>query len=89
MDEQSIARALTFLAAKGSSRMGRVRLLLGAMGAMGRCAAHERPSLARMALEKPTSLRERIDRRLLCLAFKSTAQGAVADESQNPSVHNI
>jgi hypothetical protein len=89
VDEQSIARALTFLAAKGSSRMGRVCLLLAALGAMGRCAAHEQPGLARMALEKPASLRQRMDRRLLCLAFKSTAQDAVVDEPQNPSVHKI
>jgi hypothetical protein len=89
VEEQSIARALRFLAAKASSRVGRVRLLLAAMGTKGRCAAHEQPSLARMALEKPTSLGERMDRRLLCLAFKSTTQDAMVNEPQDPSVHKI
>ena len=89
VEEQTIVRALTFLATKGSSRAGRVRLVLAAMGARGRCAAHEQPGLARMALEKPTSLRERMDRRLLCLAFKSTTQDAVVNEPQDPSVHKI
>lgn len=89
VDEQAIARALTFLAATGGTGIGRVRLLLAAMGAKGRCAAHERPRLARMALEKPASLTERVDRRLLCLAFKSTAQDAAVNEPESSSDHKI
>ncbi len=81
LDEQCLTRALAFLGAKGSSRMGRVRLLLAATGTKGRSAVHERSSLARMGLEKPISLREHMDQRLLCLALKSTAQDAVANDS--------
>ncbi len=73
-EEQAIARALTFLAGRGETLLGRMGLLLSALGSMGRSAPDERSMLARMQLEHPTSMRQHLDRRLLCLALKSTAR---------------
>jgi hypothetical protein len=80
-EEQIIARALQYLAARGSNGLGRASLLLGAIGAKGRSVTEEQPILARMGLEKPLSIHDRMDQRLLCLALKSTARKNVTSGS--------
>jgi hypothetical protein len=72
-EEQQLARALAYLASRGNSPVARMKLLLAALGPKGNFSAAEQESLRRMNLERPTSLRDRLDRRLVSLAMKCTA----------------
>jgi hypothetical protein len=73
-EEQRIARSLNYLETRGGTLLGRLILLLAALGTNGRPVAAGRQALERMQLDKPRSIQDRLDRRLLCLALKSTAR---------------
>ena len=83
-EEQLLARALTYLAALGDTRMNRLILLLRALvppgwvqrGRRGTPPGSDqdimlRACISRMALENPGSWREKLERRLLELALVS------------------
>jgi hypothetical protein len=71
-DEQILARALGWLQSRGRSRFGRLALLGAAAGPRGKPHEIDPGPLRRMELERPSTLRERLDRRLVCLAIRST-----------------
>jgi len=83
-EEQRLARALTYLAALGDTRMNRLILLLRALvlpgwlprGRRGAPPGSDqdimlRACISRMGLENPASWREKLERRLLELALVS------------------
>jgi len=78
-EEQRIARSLKYLEAGGGTFMGRAFLLLKAMGARGSPVEAEQLAVERMQLSRARSIQDRLDRRLLCLALKSTARTGVSD----------
>jgi acyl-CoA hydrolase len=68
-EELVLAKALRALGALADSPLGRVRMLVAALAA-GAPDPSLRPYLARMGLEQPTSLPERIQQRLVVSALK-------------------
>jgi len=80
-EEQIVTRALRFLSVRSRTRWARARLLLAAAGTRGRQVPEERPILARMKLEKPKGLRDYLEKRLLCLALKSTEHGKIENDA--------
>jgi hypothetical protein len=75
-EEEVLARALGYLQASNHTLKDRIRLLLAALGPRGSSAADMAPALRRMGLDAPRSLPQRLERRLLRLALRSTAAPA-------------
>lgn len=73
-EEQQLARALSFLAEHGGTRLGRFKLLLSALGGSGKLLHENRHVLARMDLLETHHLKEKLDQRLISLGIKSTAR---------------
>ena len=80
-EEEVLARALGYLQASNRTLKDRIRLLLAALGPRGSGAADMAPALRRMGLDAPGSLPQRLERRLLRLALRSTAQTELEVES--------
>lgn len=72
--ERELAAALAWLQARTARPASRARTLFSAL--LATPGAAELPALARLGLERPRSLRERVLRRLVGLAVKSTAGAA-------------
>jgi hypothetical protein len=70
--ELQITRALGYLQERTASRMGRLLMLLRSLGPAGSKSNAMHPLLERMGLDSATSLTEKLEKRLLCLALKST-----------------
>jgi acyl-CoA hydrolase len=70
--EQRLAEALTYLQVQAGTRTGKLKMLLRSLGKAGSMTVVNRPFLERMELELATSFRQKVEKRLLCLALKST-----------------
>lgn len=70
--EQHLVKALGFLQARTETRSGKLKLLLRSLGKAGSATAETEPLLQRMDLDSATSLRHKLEKRMLCLALKST-----------------
>jgi hypothetical protein len=77
-EEQSLARALTWLGSRGNTVLDRLKLLLRAFGPKGRRSPAEAGELRRMGLEKPASPGEYLDSRLVSMALKFTAANSTS-----------
>jgi acyl-CoA hydrolase len=75
--EVTLARALKFLQAHTHGMRARLRILAAA-AVHGGAGARHAGALQRMGLERPRSLTELVQRRLLVLALEATAPGASA-----------
>lgn len=71
-EELLLAKALKLLKAKTGTPAGKAVTLLGALGTAGR-ASHHRQLLARMELDAPGSLGERLEQWLMVYALEKTA----------------
>jgi len=71
--EQELTRALAHLQQANKTRIGQLKLLVRALAVGANQNDLQRNYMVRMGLENPTSLADRIDRRLLQVAIKSTA----------------
>lgn len=70
--EQQLTRALGYLQVRTETRLGKFRMLLMSLGKSGSSSAAISPFLERMGLDSATSLQQKLEKRLLCLALKST-----------------
>jgi acyl-CoA hydrolase len=70
--EQRLTRALEYLQEQTGTRPGKMKLLLRSLGKAGATTDASRPFLQRMDLDSATSQGQKLERRLLCLALKST-----------------
>ncbi len=73
--EEQIAKALGYLQEHTQSRWSKLLLMLKSLGADGRPSEVFTAHLARMDLESATSVDQKLEKRLLCLALKSTGAG--------------
>jgi hypothetical protein len=71
-EEEEIARALAYLQQHTNGRWNKLRLLLQSLGPRGREHQDMRPCLQRMGFDSSTSWKQNLEKRLLCLALKST-----------------
>jgi acyl-CoA hydrolase len=71
-EETRLAQALGYLRRHGQNPAGKARLMLAASGRGGRARRDFIPCLERMELHRPGPWRERLERRLLCLALSRT-----------------
>lgn len=70
--EQGLTRALAYLQEQTDTRAGKAKMLFMSLGKAGAATAASRPFLERMDLDSATSLQQKMEKRLLCLALKST-----------------
>ncbi len=70
--ELQIAQALGYLQERTTNRLERLAMLLRSLGPAGSTSDAMQPLLERMGLDSATSLSTKLERRLLCLALKST-----------------
>ncbi len=73
-EEEDIVRALEYLWGRSESRLGKFKVLVQSLGAAGLPSPKFRPYLRRMGLEAPATISQRVERRLLSLALKSTGR---------------
>jgi acyl-CoA hydrolase len=73
-EEQTLAAALGHLQARSRNWRGRLGLLISALGPGGRALPAAQPALCRMGFATDRSRRAWLDRRLLCLAIRSTSR---------------
>jgi hypothetical protein len=71
-EEEQIARALSYLQAQSQTRWSKIRLMFRALGQGGNFESSWQAILDRMQLTTTTSLIQKLEKRLLCLAIKST-----------------
>lgn len=72
-EEETIARALAWLQPRSDTWRDRIPLLLAALGPRGGSGPEFGAALRRMGLDAATSARDRMERRLLRLAIRSTS----------------
>jgi len=75
VEEEQIAKALGYLQKRTNGRWNKLQLVLKSLGAIGTPSALHQAHLARMGLESATSVSQKLEKRLLCLALKSTGTG--------------
>jgi hypothetical protein len=73
--EEQIAKALGYLQQHTQGRWNKLQLMFKSLGANGKASELFTAHLARMGLESATSVSQKLERRLLCLALKSTGTG--------------
>jgi len=74
VEEEDIVRALSYLQAQSETRWMKLKLLLRSLGTGGSATAQQRPHLSRMGLDAVSSAGQNLEKRLLCLALKSTGR---------------
>ncbi len=72
--EEDIVRALGYLQGQSGSRWMKLKILLKSLGMGGSPTALQGPHLSRMGLEAVSSASQKLEKRLLCLALKSTGR---------------
>jgi acyl-CoA hydrolase len=72
--EQVIVKALAFLAERSKTSMDQFRLLLSSLRIDHNSSTDFQPELIRMGLENPQSFKQKVEKRLLCLALQSTME---------------
>ena len=72
-EEEQIARALSYLQAQSQTRWSKIGLMFRALGQGGNFESSWQAILDRMELTTPASLNQKLEKRLLCLAIKSTS----------------
>lgn len=75
VEEEQIAKALDYLQEQTQSRWSKLRLVLQSLGTSGRSVTKYQAHLVRMGLDSASSFSQKLEKRLLCLALKSTGTG--------------
>jgi len=73
-EEEDIVRALGYLKEQSENRWLKLKIVFRSLGIAGSPTASQLPHLKRMGFHTATSIGQKLEKRLLCLALKSTGQ---------------